>query len=60
MCSPTGTGIPASTTIASIDPKNNTVTLSANATATGSTITMTCARYVEVYLNNGPFMSALN
>ena len=56
----TGTGIPASTTIASIDPKNNTVTLSANATANGSTITMTCARYVEVYLNNGPFMSALN
>lgn len=54
-----GTGIPGSTTIASIDAKANTVTLSANATANGSTITMTCARYVEAYLNNG-FMSAAN
>ena len=32
----TGTGIPASTTITAIDPDNRTVTMSANATATGS------------------------
>jgi hypothetical protein len=31
-----GTGIPAATTIASIDPNNFTVTMSANATASGS------------------------
>lgn len=31
----TGTGIPASTTITAIDPDNRTVTMSANATATG-------------------------
>tara|TARA_A100001391_G_scaffold203677_1_gene196704 strand:- start:1584 stop:2315 length:732 start_codon:yes stop_codon:yes gene_type:complete len=32
----TGTGIPASTTIIAIDPDNRTVTMSANATATGN------------------------
>lgn len=36
-----GTGIPGSTTISKIDRVANTVTLSANATANGSTITMT-------------------
>lgn len=57
----TGTGIPASTTISSIEggPGNWSVRLSANATATANTITMTCAGYVEAYLNNA-FISALN
>ena len=56
-----GTGIPASTTISSINGSagNYTITLSANATATGSTITMTCAKYVEAYLNSA-FISAAN
>lgn len=57
----TGTGIPGSTTISSIQgvPGNYTITLSANATANGTTITMTCAGYVEAYLN-GAYISALN
>ena len=56
-----GTGIPASTTISSINgvPGNYTITLSANATATGTTVTMTCAGYVEAYLNSA-YISALN
>ena len=57
----TGTGIPASTTISAIEgiPGNWSIRLSANATATGTTITMTCAGYVEAYLNNA-YISALN
>lgn len=57
----TGTGIPASTTILAIEgiPGNWSIRLSANATANGSTITMTCAGYVEAYLNNA-YISALN
>lgn len=57
----TGTGIAASTVISSINgiPGNYSITLSKNATATGSTITMTCAGYVEAYLN-AAYISALN
>jgi hypothetical protein len=57
----TGTGIPGSTTIASIQgvPGNYTITLSANASASGSAVTMTCAGYVEAYLN-ATHVSTLN
>jgi hypothetical protein len=48
----TGTGIPASTTITAINgvPGSYTITLSANATATGSAVAMTTSLYVEAYL----------
>ena len=56
-----GTGIAASTVISSINgiPGNWTITLSKNATATGTGVTMTCAGYVEAYLN-AAYISALN
>lgn len=49
-----GTGIPGSTTILAINgnPGNFTITLSANATAAGTGVTMTTNGYVEAYLRS--------
>ena len=53
------TGIAASQTIASINgnPGNYTITLSANATVTGTTVTVTASNYIEAYMN-GAYISA--
>lgn len=55
------TGIAGGQTIASIDgnPGSQTITLSANATVTGTTVTVTANGYVEAYLN-ASYISAAN
>jgi hypothetical protein len=56
-----GTGIPAATTILSIGGQagNYTLTLSANATATGSAVALTASGYVQAMLK-GPYIGVQN
>lgn len=56
-----GTGIPGSSTIASINgnPGNYTITLSANATATGTAVAVTANGYVEAYFK-WPYIDKTN
>lgn len=51
-----GTGIPANTTVVSVNQTNNTVTLSANATASGNLIPITFFPRIQL---DGVFSSAL-
>lgn len=56
-----GTGIPGSTTIVSINgnPGNYSITMSANASATGTGVTVTANGYVETYLK-WPYIDKTN